>query len=78
MFEVGQFVICMDEKMEEGFGPVLTKGRVYKVEKFVSPEDCARLFPDHPAEWEKNGGRMKVKEDKGYWYGRRFEIAESL
>ncbi len=77
MYRAGDFVICMDEKME-GVGAVLTKGKVYQVEEFIAPGHCSRLFLGHPAEWEKNGGRMKVKEDVGYWYGRRFEIAESL
>ena len=77
MFQAGQYVICVDEKMGE-IGPVFTKGRTYIVEEFIAPEDCARLFPNHPAKWEEEGGRMKVKENPGYWFGRRFEVAESL
>ena len=73
MFNEGQEVICMDDDMG-GIGKILEKGKSYKIKDFVSADDCQRLFPDSPAKFHKNGGRVEVVEfAKCHWYGRRFK-----
>ncbi len=73
MFQNGYPVRCINAKME-GMGPCLTEGRIYHVEEFVPPEQCKNLFPnDTVYGWEKEGGRVKLKEEPGYFFGRRFE-----
>ncbi len=78
MFNKGQAVKCIDAKME-CIGDGLTKGKVYHVEEYLSPEECKKLLPNDPARWEKEAGRVEVKEHPGcHWYGRRFGLrAES-
>lgn len=73
MFSTGEKVRCVDAEME-GCGPALTEGRVYTVRVFTPASECA----PHPAEWEKNGGRVELIELPGGrgagFYGRRFEL----
>ena len=74
MFQEGQAVECVDEKME-GIGPALTKGRKYTVKEFIPSDKCRTLFADNPAQWHNEGGRMELQEEPGcYWFGRRFEV----
>ena len=73
MFQKGQVVKCIDAKMG-GIGAVLTKGGTYHIEEYLSPEECARSMPNNIPGWEKEGGRVVVKEEPlCHWYGRRFE-----
>ena len=74
MFQEDQAVVCIDERME-GIGPALTKGRTYHIKEFISADRCKTLFPDDPAQWHNESGRMELKEEPGcYWFGRRFEV----
>jgi len=74
MFQKGQSVVCVDEKMK-GIVAILTRDKVYRIAEFISPEDCAETFADHPAQWHKEGGRVEVEEERGsYWFGRRFQV----
>lgn len=72
MFPKGQEVKCIDAKMR-GIGPGLEQGKVYHVEEHLSPEKCKKTMPGNIPEWEKEGGRVELKEHPGcYWFGRRF------
>lgn len=72
MFLKGQEVKCVDAKMD-GIGAVLENGKVYHVEEHLPPEECERAIPGNIPEWEKEGGRVEVKEYPGcHWFGRRF------
>ncbi len=79
MFEKGQAVKCIDSRME-GMGPCLTqvaqrtKEQIYHIEEFVPPEECRRLWPGNIYGWEKEGGRVELKEEPGcHFFGRRFQ-----
>lgn len=73
MFQKGQTVECVDHKMP-GIGNILENGNKYIVLEFIPPEKCTGGLASHPAEWAKNGGRVKVdKYPDCYWYGRRFK-----
>lgn len=73
MFQKEQAVVCVDAKMG-GIGTILEKGKTYHVREYLSPEESGRSMPNNIQEWEKQGGRVEVREYPGcYWYGRRFE-----
>ena len=73
-FQEGRQVLCIDHKMD-GIGNVLEKDKDYQVKEFIPSEKCEELFPDNPAEWHKNGGRVEVTKFPGcYWFGRRFQV----
>lgn len=76
MFTIGQAVKCIDEVME-GIGPALDKGRVYHVENHLSPEEARAQLPGNLPGWEREGGRVGVKElPKCHFFGRRFQAVE--
>lgn len=74
MFQEGQAVTCVDEKMGI-IGSILKKDKVYHVKEFISSEECAALFKEDPAQFSQKGGRMELTELPGaYWFGDRFEV----
>lgn len=78
MLEKGQKVRCVILDNEGGIGPVLDKEEIYKVQEFLSPEECAKTLTDTDQKfWPEHGGRMELEEwPELHFFGKRFQIVE--